>query len=139
MLSKLFKQIVQKPFIRMLSTEHRVLTEASIGNNVKNSEYAVRGEINIKGAELQEQMNNGDNMMFDKFYPCNIGNPLLLGQPPLSFNREVHSIYIIYTYCIYIYIYYIYTNSKFKLSVGNLSMRKSRANGEHVHPPRCKT
>ena len=47
-------------------------------------EYAVRGSIAKRAAELKR--------LGRSIIPCNIGNPQALGQPPLSFYRQVLSL-----------------------------------------------
>lgn len=47
-------------------------------------EYAVRGPIPMRAAELEKQ-----GM---KIIPCHIGNPQALGQSPLAYNRQVLSL-----------------------------------------------
>jgi aspartate/methionine/tyrosine aminotransferase len=54
-----------------------------INLNVAEMEYAVRGPIPRRAAELARQ---GKQTI-----PCNIGNPQALGQRPISFYREVLS------------------------------------------------
>jgi len=56
-----------------------------VGNpNVIEMEYAVRGPIPQRAAELRKQGR--------KIVPCNIGNPQALGQKPLTFYRQVLSL-----------------------------------------------
>ncbi|MED6194652.1 Glutamate--glyoxylate aminotransferase 2 [Stylosanthes scabra] len=53
----------------------------SINENVKRSQYAVRGELYLRASELQKE---GKKIIF-----TNVGNPHALGQKPLSFPRQV--------------------------------------------------
>ncbi|QHO41546.1 Glutamate--glyoxylate aminotransferase [Arachis hypogaea] len=53
----------------------------SINENVKKSQYAVRGELYLRASELQKE---GKKIIF-----TNVGNPHALGQKPLSFPRQV--------------------------------------------------
>jgi aspartate/methionine/tyrosine aminotransferase len=55
-----------------------------INQNVLEMEYAVRGPIPQRAAELARQ-----GM---RTIPCNIGNPQALGQPPISYYRQVLSL-----------------------------------------------
>jgi alanine transaminase len=71
--------------------QQKVLTQDSIGKNVKGAEYAIRGYIIQRADEIQEEMSKGKKMPFKKLLYCNIGNPLSLGQPTFSFDREVLS------------------------------------------------
>ncbi|MFC1550822.1 aminotransferase class I/II-fold pyridoxal phosphate-dependent enzyme [Candidatus Neomarinimicrobiota bacterium] len=52
-----------------------------VNQNIIDLEYAVRGPIPQRAAELKKQGR--------KIIPCNIGNPQALGQPPLSYYRSV--------------------------------------------------
>lgn len=69
----------------------KVLTQATLGSNIKNAEYAIRGAIAERSAVLAEQLARGEKLAFKKILPCNIGNPLALGQPAFTFDREVIS------------------------------------------------
>jgi aspartate/methionine/tyrosine aminotransferase len=55
-----------------------------INSNIIEMEYAVRGPIPQKAAELKKA---GRSIIF-----CNIGNPQALGQKPISFYRQVLSV-----------------------------------------------
>jgi len=56
----------------------------AVNPNLVEMEYAVRGPIPMRGAELAAQ---GRSII-----PCNIGNPQALGQQPITFYREVISL-----------------------------------------------
>lgn len=83
MLSKKLKHFFSGPFI----------TLDKISNGVKKAEYAVRGTIPMKAAQIAEQirLGQGVSLPFDSLTELNIGNPHLFGQKPISFNREVMS------------------------------------------------
>lgn len=53
--------------------------------------YAVRGAIPIRGAEIQKDLTTGKsgNYNFTETVSLNIGNPQQVGQGVLTFNREV--------------------------------------------------
>ncbi len=55
-----------------------------VNQDILEFEYAVRGPIPQKAAELKTQ---GKTII-----PCNIGNPQALGQKPISFYRQVLSL-----------------------------------------------
>jgi aspartate/methionine/tyrosine aminotransferase len=55
-----------------------------VNQNILEMEYAVRGPIPIRAAELRKQ---GKQTI-----PCNIGNPQALGQDPIAFYRQVLSL-----------------------------------------------
>lgn len=52
-----------------------------VNPNLVAMEYAVRGPIPARAAELRSQGR--------RTIPCNIGNPQALGQPPITFYRQV--------------------------------------------------
>lgn len=62
----------------------------SVNPNLQRAQYAVRGAIVQRAAEISEQLESGhDNFNFDKILYCNVGNPQSLGQKPLTFPRQV--------------------------------------------------
>jgi alanine transaminase len=72
----------------------RALVKDTIGSNVKNAEYAIRGYIVQRANEITQRLNKGEKFPFKKLLFCNIGNPLALGQPAFSFDRDVLSVII---------------------------------------------
>eukprot|EP00026_Physarum_polycephalum_P007577 Phypoly_transcript_07640.p1 GENE.Phypoly_transcript_07640~~Phypoly_transcript_07640.p1 ORF type:complete len:523 (+),score=81.19 Phypoly_transcript_07640:158-1570(+) len=63
-----------------------------MNQQVLKAEYAVRGEIVVKANKYQKSIlanpsNHG--LPFDEVIFCNIGNPQILGQPALTFFRQV--------------------------------------------------
>eukprot|EP01025_Chloroclados_australasicus_P023559 TRINITY_DN2384_c0_g1_i1.p1 TRINITY_DN2384_c0_g1~~TRINITY_DN2384_c0_g1_i1.p1 ORF type:complete len:488 (-),score=54.42 TRINITY_DN2384_c0_g1_i1:263-1726(-) len=66
------------------------LSVETLNQNVVDAEYAVRGAIVQKAYQIQEELKAGtDKYPFVKTIACNIGNPQSLGQPPVSFFRQV--------------------------------------------------
>ena len=61
---------------------------------VKAAEYAVRGPIVARSAELAQQLKDGKELPFKRIIPCNIGNPHALHQKSISFLRNVLSLVI---------------------------------------------
>lgn len=55
-----------------------------VNPNILRMEYAVRGPIPRRAAELERQGR--------RIIPCNIGNPQALGQAPITFYRQVLSL-----------------------------------------------
>jgi len=55
-----------------------------VNPDILEMEYAVRGPIPLRGAELSREGR--------RIIPCNIGNPQALGQQPISFSRQVLSL-----------------------------------------------
>jgi len=56
----------------------------NVNQNILEMEYAVRGPVPQRAAELQRQ---GKQIIF-----CNIGNPQALGQPSMTYYRQVLSL-----------------------------------------------
>ena len=56
----------------------------NVNQNILEMEYAVRGPIPQRAAKLKAE---GKNIIF-----CNIGNPQALGQPPITYYRQVVSL-----------------------------------------------
>lgn len=71
--------------------QEKVLSKDTLGRNVKDSEETIQGYNLIRAKELADRMAKGEKLPFKKLLYCNIGNPLSLGQPAFSFNREVLS------------------------------------------------
>ena len=67
----------------------RVLSEDTLGSNIRNAKYAIRGPVLKHARFLMEKKKLGESLKFDKFHRLNIGNPHILGQPPITFVREV--------------------------------------------------
>lgn len=66
----------------------KVLTVESIGKHIKEAEYAVRGDVLKKAAEIELAMFKGKDYPFSELTACNIGNPHYLGQKPLTWIRQ---------------------------------------------------
>jgi hypothetical protein len=73
-------------------------TNPSLGVDTLNSkvlaaEYAVRGEIVRRAQTISKELESGaDNFPFDKVVYCNIGNPQILGQTPITYFRQILSL-----------------------------------------------
>lgn len=63
------------------SKDGKVLHPDLLNENLKKTQYAVRGELFLKAQELQAA---GKEIIF-----TNVGNPHQLGTPPLTFTRQV--------------------------------------------------
>ncbi|KAH8705008.1 putative alanine aminotransferase [Talaromyces proteolyticus] len=69
------------------------LTLDNIRPEVRDAQYAVRGELAMKAEEFRERLEKGDKSLpFDNIIFANIGNPQQLGQKPITFFRQVLSI-----------------------------------------------
>eukprot|EP00891_Asterochloris_glomerata_P002765 jgi/Astpho2/2765/Aster-00940 len=64
--------------------EGKVLHPDLLNENLKKTEYAVRGELYMRAEELRKA---GKEIIF-----TNVGNPQALGQKPLTFNRQVQAL-----------------------------------------------
>jgi len=70
----------------------RSLRYETLPQAIRDAEYAVRGRIVSRAAELQAQLDKGEDLPFKQLVMCNIGNPQAVGQNPLTFNRQVLSL-----------------------------------------------
>lgn len=63
----------------------------SLSKAVLEANYAVRGAIPIRGAEIQKDLKTAKagKYNFTETVSLNIGNPQQVGQGTLTFNREV--------------------------------------------------
>lgn len=68
------------------------LSAATIDPRVVRADYAVRGEIVRRASLLEEELQAGKQLPFDKIVWCNIGNPQILGQKPITYFRQVLSL-----------------------------------------------
>eukprot|EP00889_Picochlorum_renovo_P004270 jgi/Picre1/31300/NNA_006653.t1 len=68
------------------------LDVSNINPNVVAAEYAVRGAIAVKAQQHGEKLRNGEDLGFESLVQCNIGNPQILNQKPISFFRQVLAI-----------------------------------------------
>ena len=78
-----------------LGRRHMSLTVQTINPAVVGAQYAVRGELVLRAAEIKKQIAGGtlpSSSPIKKVLECNIGNPQAVGQQPLSFGRQVQSL-----------------------------------------------
>ncbi|ONM55164.1 alanine aminotransferase 2 isoform X1 [Zea mays] len=69
------------------------ITAETINPRVKIIRYAPCGEIVKHAARLEQEIEeNPASIPFQEIIYCNLGNPQVLGQPPLTFFREVLSL-----------------------------------------------
>lgn len=66
-------------------------TVEDLGRGVLDASYLIRGCVYYRARELMVLKAKGEKLPFDKFYPLQSGNPQLLGQPPITFIRQVIS------------------------------------------------
>lgn len=66
------------------------LTLDTVNEHLRKMEYAVRGLIPSKAAEIEKAMKNGDKSFpFDRVLYCNIGDCHAMGQKPITFIRQL--------------------------------------------------
>lgn len=67
------------------------LSASTITQRVVKAEYAVRGEIVRRASVIEEELQSGKGSAypFSKVVWCNIGNPQILGQQPITYFRQV--------------------------------------------------
>lgn len=72
------------------STPAEVLAIETLNPRILKAEYAVRGEIVRKAAIIENELASSPGRHpFSKVVWCNIGNPQLLGQKPVTYFRQV--------------------------------------------------
>lgn len=65
------------------------ITIDDLGPGILNSSYLIRGCVLHRANELRELQRKGHKLPFDTIHPLHYGNPQLLGQPPITFLRQV--------------------------------------------------
>ena len=94
MFSKVLTHFKQKP--SLLQTSRRAYQPVlnSLSKNVIQAEYAVRGQIPIRGEEIMKIIKTESghtHYQFAETTALNIGNPQKVGQGTITYNREVLS------------------------------------------------
>jgi alanine transaminase len=90
----------QSRHITMASTKNvsypkngnKVLTMESLNPNIRVMEYAVRGPIVARAAEIEKELKQGVKKPFTQVIRANIGDCHACGQLPISFLRQVVAI-----------------------------------------------
>lgn len=67
----------------------KVLTEETLNPHIKVMEYAVRGPIVSRAAEIEQELKKGVKKPFTEVIRANIGDAHACGQQPISFLRQV--------------------------------------------------
>ncbi|XP_038662572.1 alanine aminotransferase 2 isoform X2 [Scyliorhinus canicula] len=67
----------------------KVLTIGNMNPQVRAVEYAVRGPIVIKAAEIEKELQQGSQKPFTEVIRANIGDAHAMGQQPITFLRQV--------------------------------------------------
>jgi alanine transaminase len=68
---------------------NKVLTMDNLNPNIKLMEYAVRGPIVARAAEIEKELEKGVKKPFTEVIRANIGDCHATGQKPLTFLRQV--------------------------------------------------
>jgi hypothetical protein len=66
--------------------------EGRINANVMQMQYAVRGAVVSRAGELKAQLAKGTKLPFKDIIYCNIGNPQVLKQKPLTFLSQLSAL-----------------------------------------------
>ena len=77
------------PFRQLSNNKYRKVLD-SLSKNVINAEYAVRGQIPLRGEELTRILKDEQGQTqyeFENTTALNIGNPQKVGQGTITFNR----------------------------------------------------
>lgn len=72
-----------------MSTAPKTLTLDNLNPHIKSMEYAVRGPILIRAAEIEKELEQGVKKPFKEVIRANIGDCHSLGQQPITFIRQV--------------------------------------------------
>ncbi|XP_066512209.1 alanine aminotransferase 2-like [Hoplias malabaricus] len=77
------------PAVRSGKIRERSLNMETLNPQVRALEYAVRGPIVIKAAEIERSLQEGDKKPFTEVIKANIGDAHAMGQQPITFLRQV--------------------------------------------------
>jgi len=69
------------PSLNEAVVDGKIMHPSLLNRNVRETQYAVRGELYLKAEELRQK---GMEIIF-----TNVGNPHALGQVPITYNRQV--------------------------------------------------
>ncbi|KAG7295729.1 hypothetical protein JYU34_020771 [Plutella xylostella] len=69
--------------------ENKAVTMENINPNILRLEYAVRGPLVIRAAEIEKELEKGARKPFSKVIKANIGDAHAMGQVPITFIRQV--------------------------------------------------
>eukprot|EP00823_Brevimastigomonas_motovehiculus_P003227 TRINITY_DN194_c1_g2_i1.p1 TRINITY_DN194_c1_g2~~TRINITY_DN194_c1_g2_i1.p1 ORF type:complete len:503 (-),score=123.07 TRINITY_DN194_c1_g2_i1:410-1888(-) len=83
------KQEETKLEAKELPKYKKCLTVDTMNEGVVTAQYAVRGPLVILADKYRTELAEGKKMPFNEVVSCNIGNPMELGQQPLTFIRQV--------------------------------------------------
>ena len=69
-----------------------MLTAETMNPKIKKVEYAVRGPIVVRAAEIERELKSGAEKPFDHVTRANIGDCHAVGNQPITFIRQVRII-----------------------------------------------
>ncbi|GFS89843.1 alanine aminotransferase 2 [Nephila pilipes] len=69
--------------------DRKTVTLNNMNPNIKKMEYAVRGPLVIRAAEIERELKKGEKKPFTEVIRANIGDCHAMGQKPLTFIRQV--------------------------------------------------
>ncbi|CAH2269521.1 jg19069 [Pararge aegeria aegeria] len=67
----------------------KCITETNVNQNMLNIKYAVRGPILERAIQIERELEKGVKKPFERVVRANIGDCHALGQPPITFIRQV--------------------------------------------------
>lgn len=67
----------------------RCVSLDNINPNIKTMEYAVRGPLVIRAGQIEEELRQGAKKPFKEVTRANIGDCHAMGQPPITFIRQL--------------------------------------------------
>ena len=83
----------QSPSTRRETKAPEFISLETMNQAIVKCEYAVRGAIVKRAIEITKDLQSGKGKYpFKEVLECNVGNPQVLGQPPITFFRQVLSI-----------------------------------------------
>jgi len=74
---------------KMTSTWSPTLTLDNMNPCIKTMEYAVRGPLVIRATEIEKELQKGIKKPFNDVIKANIGDAHAMGNPPITFLRQV--------------------------------------------------
>lgn len=86
------RQRASQPVANMTTSVPKTLTVDNMNPHIKTMEYAVRGPILIRAAEIEKELEKGVKKPFKEVIRANIGDCHSLGQQPITFIRQVLAI-----------------------------------------------
>ncbi|XP_022919921.1 alanine aminotransferase 1 [Onthophagus taurus] len=75
--------------VRTMATNRTALTIDNMNPQIKVMEYAVRGPLVIRAAELEKELAKGAKRPFKEIIRANIGDCHAMGQKPITFIRQL--------------------------------------------------